>query len=49
MHLRILTAAIALSLPACALAQSSTVDELDEVVVTGTRTALTVDQSLSAV
>jgi vitamin B12 transporter len=49
MHLRILTAAIALSLPACALAQSSTADELDEVVVTGTRTALTVDQSLSAV
>jgi vitamin B12 transporter len=52
MHLRILTAAIALSLPACALAQTTaatTAGDLDEVTVTGTRTALTVDQSLSAV
>jgi len=51
MHLRILTAAIALFLPTCALAQSTagSAGELDEITVTATRTALTVDQSLSAV
>jgi len=52
MHLRVLTAAVALFLPACALAQANaagTAGDLDEVTVTGTRTALTVDQSLSAV
>ena len=53
MHLRILTAAIALFLPTCALAQSTAATDgpgdLDEITVTGTRTALTVDQSLSAV
>ncbi|HEX2595509.1 MAG TPA: TonB-dependent vitamin B12 receptor [Luteimonas sp.] len=49
MHLRILTAAIALSLPACALASASGATDLDQVTVTGSRTARTVDQSLSAV
>ena len=52
MHLRILTTAIALSCSTCALAQSTaagSAGELDEITVTGTRTALTVDQSLSAV
>jgi vitamin B12 transporter len=52
MHLRILTAAIALSFSTCALAQSTpagAAGDLDQITVTGTRTALTVDQSLSAV
>ena len=49
MHLRILTTAIALSFPACAFAQTGPAGDLDQVTVTGTRTALTVDQSLSAV
>jgi vitamin B12 transporter len=48
MQLRILTTALALSLPACALAQNDATD-LDQITVTGTRTAVTVDQSLSAV
>ncbi len=49
MQLRILTAALALSLPACALAQTSHTTDLDQIVVTATRTAVTVDQSLAAV
>jgi vitamin B12 transporter len=43
-----LSAALALSLPASALAQT-TATELDEVTVTGSRTAVTVDASLSPV
>lgn len=49
MQLRILTTAIALSLPACVLAQTPNPTDLDRVTVTGTRTAVTIDQSLSAV
>jgi len=49
MQLRILTTALALSLPSVAFAQSSDAADLDRVIVTGTRTAVTVDQSLSAV
>lgn len=49
MQLRILTAALALCLPACVLAQSNTATDLDRITVTGTRTAVTVDNSLSAV
>jgi vitamin B12 transporter len=48
MQLRILTTALALSLSHVAAAQSSATD-LDRVTVTGTRTAVTVDQSLAAV
>jgi vitamin B12 transporter len=48
MQLRILSAALALSLPTTALAQTHAAD-LDEITVTGTRTAVTVDASLSAV
>ncbi|MGO4552356.1 TonB-dependent vitamin B12 receptor [Lysobacter sp. 2RAF19] len=47
-----LAAAVAvalLSLPAFALAQSDDAQRLDTVLVTGTRTAVTVDESLSAV
>jgi len=49
MQLRILTTALALSLPSVAFAQSEDATDLDRVIVTGTRTAVTVDQSLSAV
>ncbi len=49
MQLRILTAALALSLPACALAQTSDATDLDQITVTATRTAVTVDQSLAPV
>jgi vitamin B12 transporter len=49
MPLRLLSLAIALTLPATALAQADTPDELDQVVVTATRTAVTVDDSLAAV
>lgn len=47
----LLTAAImcAWALPALAAAQHTTATELDTVVVTGTRTAITVDESLAAV
>ncbi len=48
MQLRMLSAALALTLPASALAQTDATD-LDQVTVTGTRTAVTVDASLSAV
>ncbi len=48
MQLRILTTALALALPACALAQNDATD-LDRITVTATRTAVTVDNSLSAV
>jgi len=48
MQLRILTTALALALPASALAQDDATD-LDRITVTATRTAVTVDQSLSAV
>ena len=49
MQLRILTTALALSLPSIVLAQSTDATGLDRVTVTGTRTAVTVDQALSAV
>ena len=49
MQLRFLTTALALSLPSLAFAQSTDATDLDRVTVTGTRTAVTVDQSLSAV
>lgn len=45
----VLAAAIAAALPAVALAQASAPADLDQVVVTGTRTAVTVDASLAAV
>ena len=48
MRTTILSAALALSLPASALAQTDATD-LDQITVTGTRTAVTVDQSLAAV
>ena len=48
MQLRILITALALAVPACALAQNDATD-LDRITVTSTRTAVTVDQSLSAV
>jgi vitamin B12 transporter len=49
-HTRLLAAAIALSLPAWALADDGVAaTDLDQVMVTATRTALTVDQSLAAV
>ncbi len=48
MQSRILTTALALALPACALAQDDASD-LDRITVTATRTAVTVDNSLSAV
>jgi len=49
MQLRFLTTALALSLPSIVLAQSADASDLDRITVTGTRTAVTVDQSLSAV
>jgi len=54
MQLRILTAALALCLPASVLAQAPNqkthdATDLDQISVTATRTAVTVDQSLSAV
>ena len=55
MRFHLLTTALALCLPAIALAQASspssstTTTELDRLEVTGTRTAVTVDASLSAV
>jgi vitamin B12 transporter len=54
MQLRILTTALALSLPACALAQTNDATHLDQITldqitVTATRTTVTVDQSLAAV
>jgi vitamin B12 transporter len=50
MHLRLLSTAIALSVPALASAQANTAaTDLDQVLVTATRTATTVDQSIAAV
>jgi vitamin B12 transporter len=47
--LRTLTTALALCVPALAFAQSTDASDLDHIIVTGTRTAVTVDQSLAAV
>ena len=47
MQLRYLVVSLSLALPASAYAQAAT--DLDGLVVTGTRTALTADQSLAAV
>ncbi|MEO6264826.1 MAG: TonB-dependent vitamin B12 receptor [Luteimonas sp.] len=49
MQFRILSVALALALPATAMAQTDRATELDEITVTGTRTAVTADQSLAAV
>lgn len=51
MQVHVLTCAVAcaLGLPALALAQDDTATDLDEVVVTATRTATTVDASLAPV
>lgn len=49
MRFQLLSAALALCLPATVLAQTNTTDDLDKIVVTATRTAVTVDDSLAAV
>jgi vitamin B12 transporter len=49
MRFPLLSTALALCLPACALAQSNNATDLDQLVVTATRTAVTVDASLAAV
>jgi vitamin B12 transporter len=46
---KILTTALALSLPSIGFAQSTDATDLDQISVTGTRTAVTIDQSLAAV
>ena len=47
--LRFTALAIALSLPSLAFAQRDAAKDLDNVVVTATRTAITVDDALAAV
>lgn len=49
MQLRIVALALALGLPAIAVAKPDDTTDLDQITVTGTRTAITVDQSLAAV
>jgi vitamin B12 transporter len=49
MRSTLLSTALALCLPASALAQSHDATDLDQLVVTATRTAVTVDASLAAV
>ncbi len=49
MRFPLLSTALALCLPASALAQSTDATDLDQLVVTATRTAVTVDASLAAV
>ncbi|WP_159016645.1 TonB-dependent vitamin B12 receptor [Cognatiluteimonas profundi] len=49
MRFPLLSTALALCLPASALAQSTDATDLDQLLVTATRTAVTVDASLAAV